>query len=118
MGQEPKYYLVFVCNVVDNLICDGFVLRIRVLITGQYGWTALAYACGNGHVDVAKLLLASGANIELRNHVSEFIAYIKALTLIRREGTMQFLFSKIILVVFIKEILTLYLASAPGSVVS
>ncbi len=33
------------------------------------GWTALMYACGRGHIETAKVLLAHGANASERSSV-------------------------------------------------
>lgn len=38
------------------------------LPTLQNGWTALANAAFRGHLQVARLLLAAGADIDARNH--------------------------------------------------
>ena len=35
----------------------------------QFGYLALLWACTKGHVDVVKVLLAAGANIEASDHV-------------------------------------------------
>ena len=39
----------------------------------QNGWTALHYACGNGHTETVKLLLNNNADISATNNVSDKI---------------------------------------------
>ena len=40
----------------------------------QYGYTALHWAAQNGHIEVVRLLLDRGANIEARNVVSQNVS--------------------------------------------
>ena len=37
----------------------------------QIGWTALHYACYNGHVEVVKLLMSNNADISATTNVSD-----------------------------------------------
>ena len=39
----------------------------------QFGFTALHYAAGGGHTDVARLLLDKGADVNSRDNVSDMI---------------------------------------------
>jgi len=42
----------------------------------QNGWSSITFACGRGHMDVIKLLMDRGANINLQNKASNRFSYI------------------------------------------
>jgi hypothetical protein len=67
---------------VDARTLVSFLMTAAVCIVGeirsistllvyhmQFGWTPLHFACGNGHREVADLLLKAGADIEAKDKV-------------------------------------------------
>ena len=45
------------------------VVYLRSFVHAQRGWTPFLYAAINGHVEIAKLLMGKGANIEATDKV-------------------------------------------------
>ena len=54
------------CSVI---LPNSNVFSISLLLL-KNGWTALMLACDQGHLDVAKMLVECGAEIDARNEVS------------------------------------------------
>ena len=54
-----------------RIIIIKLILRSLIFFGGQENFTALYVASGNGHTDVVKLLLLSGANVHEKNGVSQ-----------------------------------------------
>ena len=42
-------------------------------------WTALMYACNNGHTDVVKVLIDAGADLDIYDKVNEKWVFVEAL---------------------------------------
>ena len=41
--------------------------REEANLTARNGWTALMWACENGHIEAARLLMEKGANIDAKD---------------------------------------------------
>lgn len=52
-----------------SILCENSALNCYNLDIGQ-GHTALHLASANGHLEVVKILIASGANVNVKNDVS------------------------------------------------
>ena len=56
----------------NTVECEELIITLLKFVLWQGGETALMWAAHNGHSNTCKLLLESGANIDLQDDVSTF----------------------------------------------
>ena len=59
-------------QVYTSIFCFH-ILSTLCFILSQDGWTALMLASDSGHTDVVKLLLSSGAQVDLQDKVRHIV---------------------------------------------
>ena len=72
IGGSTGFYLA--CHggckeVVELLLQDE---RVDINLPSEDGWTPILHACWNGHVDIVKLMIASGRAINLQAKTKKF----------------------------------------------
>ena len=60
----------FMCSLISHL-----VTRLTVIVPLQDGWTAMMFACQEGHEHVVEALLKGGATVDIQNEVTPVITW-------------------------------------------
>ena len=63
------YAVTTICACYSSTVCYGMLLLLLL----QSGWTALLYACSNGHVEIVKFLISNKADISAADIVSDYV---------------------------------------------
>ena len=53
-----------------GVTCNGFKVLLSLSLLLQNGWTAVMLAAENGHLEVVRLLISSGASVKAIGKVS------------------------------------------------